>query len=182
MFRRKCWKHEIKINSATDTLIIIYRKLSWKWTGQILLIVVLMVGLGLKPQMEIVDQNDSTFTCLPSLHIFVSILRTIMHQSAEARTGPSQASDINLFERIVKVIKLTLLTIFVKSSSMDVSRALVPPLTCSNLCSYFFPIHEYIKQFWHYQICELYQNRLVFRIVFGIHCNSFIAWKKITTF
>ena len=32
-----------------------------------------------------------------------------MYPSAEAYPGPSQASKINLFERIVSVIKLTLL-------------------------------------------------------------------------
>ena len=43
-----------------------------------------------------------------------------MHQYAEARPGPSQASKINLFARIVNVFKLNLQTIFVKSTIMDV--------------------------------------------------------------
>ena len=43
-----------------------------------------------------------------------------MYPSAEARPGPSQATKINLFARIVKVLKLMLPTIFVKSSIMDV--------------------------------------------------------------
>ena len=43
-----------------------------------------------------------------------------MYQSAEVRRAPSQASKINLFARIVKVFKLTLLTIFVKSIVTDV--------------------------------------------------------------
>ena len=47
-------------------------------------------------------------------------LRTIMYQSAEARPGPSQVSKINSFARIVNVFKLTLLTIFVTSTVMDV--------------------------------------------------------------
>ena len=37
-----------------------------------------------------------------------------------------------------------------------------------------FQIHEKIKQFWLHQICKFYQNitsRLLFMIVFGIHCN-----------
>ena len=40
-------------------------------TGQILLIVILMVGLWLRFQMEIVDENDSILTCLLPLHIFI---------------------------------------------------------------------------------------------------------------
>ena len=43
-----------------------------------------------------------------------------MYQSAEARPGPSQASKINLFARIVNFFKLTLLTIFGESTIMDV--------------------------------------------------------------
>ena len=85
--------------------------------------------------METVDQNDSIFTCLPSLHIFVWILRTLMYQSAELRPEPSQAPKINLFVRIVNVIKLTLLTIFAKSYIIDVWGALIPPLTWSNACN-----------------------------------------------
>ena len=57
------------------------------------------------------------------------------HQSAEAQTGPSQASKINFFARIVNAIKLTLLTTLSKSSVMDVSRALIPIPTCSNACN-----------------------------------------------
>ena len=36
-----------------------------------------------------------------------------MYQPAEARPGPSQASKVNLFVRIINVFKITLLTIFV---------------------------------------------------------------------
>ena len=43
-----------------------------------------------------------------------------MYQSAEARPGPSQASKINLFARIINIFKLTLTTIFTKSTIMDV--------------------------------------------------------------
>ena len=39
---------------------------------------------------------------------------------AELRPGHSQASKINLFARIVNVIKLTLLTIYAKSNIMDI--------------------------------------------------------------
>ena len=42
-----------------------------------------------------------------------------MYQFAEARPGSSQASKINLFARIVNVMKLTLLTILTKGSIMD---------------------------------------------------------------
>ena len=51
-----------------------------------------------------------------------------MHPSTEASPETSQASNINLFARIVKVFKLRLLTIFVKSTIMDVLRALIRPL------------------------------------------------------
>ena len=61
-----------------------------------------MVGLWLKIQMEIVD----IFTRLPSLYISICILRTLMYPAAERRPGPSQATEINLFPRIVKVFKL----------------------------------------------------------------------------
>ena len=63
---------------------------------------------------------DSFFTCLPSLHIFIRILRTVMYPSAQEHPGPGQASKINLFARIVSFIELTLPTIFVKSTIMDV--------------------------------------------------------------
>ena len=52
-----------------------------------------------------------------------------MDQSTEARPGPSQASKINLFARLVNVFKLKLLTIFPKSTVMDVWKALIAPLT-----------------------------------------------------
>ena len=35
-----------------------------------------------------------------------------MYQSSEARPGPSQASKINLFVKIVNVFRITLLSIF----------------------------------------------------------------------
>ena len=79
-----------------------------------------MVGLWLKLQMETVDYNDSIVTCLPPLYIFISILRTVMHQSAEAHPGLSQEFKINLSSRIVDAFRLTLLTNFVKRAIMDV--------------------------------------------------------------
>ena len=53
-----------------------------------------------------------------------------MHQSAEAHPGPSQA--LLSCKNSLNVFKLTLLTIFVKSTIADVWRALITPLTCSN--------------------------------------------------
>ena len=50
-----------------------------------------------------------------------------MYQFPETRSGPSEAPKINLFARIVHVFKLTLLTNFVKSTIMDVWRALITP-------------------------------------------------------
>ena len=100
-----------------------------------------------------------------------------MYQSTEAHPGLSQAFKINPFARIVDVFELTFLTIFgqkyhqrcLKSSGYTFglfqSRQLIK-------C---FPIHELIKQFWRHQTCKLYQNRLAFVIVFGIHCNFFIV-------
>ena len=82
--------------------------------GRILLIVVLMISLWLKVQMEMVNYNDSIFTSFPSSPIFVLVLRTVMYQSAEAHHRPSQARKLNLFATITNVFKLTLLTIFVK--------------------------------------------------------------------
>ena len=43
-----------------------------------------------------------------------------MYPSAETRLGPTQVTKIKLFARIDKVFKLVLLTIFVKSTIMDV--------------------------------------------------------------
>ena len=59
-----------------------------------------------------------------------------MYHSAETRPVPNQATKINFFARIVKVFKLMLLTIFVKSTIMDASTALITPVTGSNVCSY----------------------------------------------
>ena len=93
--------------------------------------------------MKIVDENDSIFTRLLFLHISVRILRTVMYPSAAARSGPSQATKINLFATIVNVFKLTLLTILVllakivndvniKTPTIFAKRDLIKPLTCSN--------------------------------------------------
>ena len=43
-----------------------------------------------------------------------------MYQLAEAGTGPSQASKINPFARIVNAFKLTFLAILTKSTIMHV--------------------------------------------------------------
>ena len=60
----KAWDFSKK-NSATDALILICRKIFRanileNGTGQMLLIVVLMVGLWLKFQMKIVDKHSET--------------------------------------------------------------------------------------------------------------------------
>ena len=81
--------------------------------------------------MEIVD----IFTRLLSWNISVWILRTVIVPSAQARPGPSQTIKSNVFARIVKVFKLMLLTVFVKSTIMDVWTALKTPLNCSNACN-----------------------------------------------
>ena len=59
-------------------------------------------------------------------------LKTVMYQSPEAHPGPSQAFKVNLYARIVDIIKLMLITIFANSTIMYVLRALIKPLTCSN--------------------------------------------------
>lgn len=51
------------------------------------------------------------------------MLRTVMYESPKAYPGPSQATTINLFARIVYVFKLTLLTIFAKSTNKAKSGA-----------------------------------------------------------
>ena len=71
----------------------------------ILLIVLLVADLWLKLPMEIVDSIDSIFTCLPSLHIFVWILRTVMYQSVEAHAEPREPCKINLLARILNAVK-----------------------------------------------------------------------------
>ena len=62
-----------------------------------------MVGFWLKIQMEMVYSNDLIFSSLPFLHIFVQILTTVMHQSAEAQPGP--ISFIYLFSLYFKLTK-----------------------------------------------------------------------------
>ena len=118
----------------------------------------------------------SIFTYLPFLHIFTWILRTVMYQSAETHPELSQTSKINIFPRIVNILKLTLLTIFGKSFIMGVWSALITPLTCFSTTIKCFPVHEQIKLFWRHQTCKLYQNRLVFMIVFGTHFDFFIVF------
>ena len=151
--------------------------------------------------METVDENDPVSTRLPSLHISILVLRTVMYTSAKtypdickdtswhlqrhiltsakihahickgtswhlqryiltsakthpdickdtswhlqrhiltsAKTNPgaSQATKINLFAKIIQVL---LLIIFVKSTTIDVWRALITHLTYSKACSYLF--------------------------------------------
>ena len=99
---------------------------------QILLIVVSMVDLWL--EMEIVDKM------ILYLLVFLLYISPFELQKlnlfAEARPGSRRATKINLFARIVKVFKSTLLTIFVKSIIMSDWRALITPLVCSNAFNY----------------------------------------------
>ena len=140
---------------------------------KILLIVVLMVRLRLKLQMDIVKMIPSLlvfhsliiFTRLysfcfytenyflrytgivyltlltlnkwinkkikvPPLHVSIWILRTVTYPSAETGPGPSQATKINLFARIVS-LRISL-AVFVKSQIMEIWRGLIKSLTCSN--------------------------------------------------
>ena len=50
----------------------------------------------------------------------VRYLRLNFNNCVEALSGPNQASKIDLFTMIIKFFKLTLLTIFAKSSIADV--------------------------------------------------------------
>ena len=43
----------------------------------------------------------------------------MLHTPAEAHSGPRQASNLDLFVRVVNVFRLTLLTIFGKGSIID---------------------------------------------------------------
>ena len=59
--------------------------------------------------MQIVDKNDSIFTCLSSLHISSWNLQTVMYSSAETRPGRvKQLRLIGLWE--VKLFKSMLLS------------------------------------------------------------------------
>ena len=65
--------------------------------------------------------NDTIFTCFLG-DIYVWILTTILYPLAEAYFGPSQASKMDLFVRIVKGFKLTMLTNFEKNSIVHIRR------------------------------------------------------------
>ena len=96
------------------------------------LIVVSMVYLWL--EMEIVDKMI-LYLLVFLLYISPFELQKL-YLFAEARPGSRRATKINLFARIVKVFKSTLLTIFVKSIIMSDWRALITPLVCSNAFNY----------------------------------------------
>ena len=49
-------------------------------------------------------------------------LKAVLHPPVETYSGPSQASGIELFARIVKACKLASLTNFSKSSIVDICR------------------------------------------------------------
>ena len=138
-----------------------------------------MVGLRLKLQMETVDENDPVSTRLPSLHISILVLRTVMYTSAKTYPDICKDTSWHLQRHILtsakihahiskdtswhlqrhiltsakthldpvkqlrltffaKIIQVLLLTIFVKSTTIDVWRALITPLNYSKACSYLF--------------------------------------------
>ena len=68
---------------------------------------------------EIGDSSDSIFTCCQG-DISARILRAVLYPPAKVLFGPSQECNTDIFARTVKLFKLTLLTIFVKSSFVDV--------------------------------------------------------------
>ena len=55
-----------------------------------------------------------------------------MYQSVEAHSRLSHVFKTKFFARIVNVFKLMLLSIFVKVTIVDVCRALIQPLACSD--------------------------------------------------
>ena len=55
-----------------------------------------------------------------------------MYQSVEAHSRLSLVFKTKFFARIVNVFKLMLLSIFVKVTIVDVCRALIQPLACSD--------------------------------------------------
>ena len=58
-------------------------------------------------------------------------LLTVLHPPAEAHSGTSQGSELDLFVRLVNGFKLTLLFIFCKSFVVDAGRG-PEYLTCSS--------------------------------------------------
>ena len=62
--------------------------------------------------MERVDLNDAIFTYQEDIPY--KILRTTMYSPAEVHSGPSEASRMDLFTKIVNAFKLKLPIIFEK--------------------------------------------------------------------
>lgn len=54
--------------------------------------------------------------------MFICILRTVLYLSAEANSGPSPAPEMDLFARTVNDLILMLLTILVRSFTVEVCR------------------------------------------------------------
>ena len=52
------------------------------------------------------SSSKCVFTCLPSTHILVWIVKAAIYQSAEAHLGRSQASKINLFARMMMMMMM----------------------------------------------------------------------------
>ena len=72
----------------------------------------------LNPQIDTVDLGDSIFTNFQG-DIFLLILRTVLHTPLEANSDQA-FKMMGLFATILRLLKLTLLTIFAKSSIANV--------------------------------------------------------------
>ena len=67
---------------------------------------------------------------IPSL--FAVILRTVLYPPPETHSGPRQAFKMDTFAELVKIFKLTLLTIFANVLTYMFRRVLNTSLTGSN--------------------------------------------------
>ena len=72
----------------------------------------------LNPQIDTVDLGDSIFTNFQG-DIFLLILRTVLHTALEAHSDQA-FKMMGLFAATLRLLKLTLLTIFAKSSIANV--------------------------------------------------------------
>ena len=72
----------------------------------------------LNPQIDTVDLGDSSFTNFQG-DIFLLILRTVLHTPLEAHSDQA-FKMMGLFATTLRLLKLTLLTIFAKSSIANV--------------------------------------------------------------
>ena len=132
VFRRIYWKHGtlLQINFGKDALIIIYGKGTniLEDATRLILLKVTLRYFGFN------FNNNVTFTCrctfqqLCYIHLQIHISTTMSYPPADShlnknvippadsRFGPSQASKMELFTKIVNGFKWTFLTIFARSS------------------------------------------------------------------